>query len=113
MISLGGWYEGSEKYSDMARNPTYRKNFVDSVIAFLQKYDFDGLDLDWEFPGSRLGDPTVDATNFLQLVRELRTAFEPHGYLLTAAMSPGKDKIDLAYHIKELNDLFDFMNIMT
>ncbi|KAH9388348.1 Cht9p [Tyrophagus putrescentiae] len=113
MISLGGWYEGSEKYSDMARNPTYRKNFVDSVIAFLAKYDFDGLDLDWEFPGSRLGDPAVDATNFLELVRELKTAFEPHGYLLTSAMSPGKDKIDLAYHIKELNELLDFMNIMT
>ena len=113
MISLGGWYEGSEKYSDMARSPVYRKNFIDSVIAFLGKYDFDGLDLDWEYPGSRLGDPTVDRDNYLTLVRELRAAFDPHGYLLTVAMSPGQPTIDRAYHIAELNQLFDFMNIMT
>lgn len=113
LISLGGWYEGSEKYSDMARNPTYRRNFIESVIEFLQKYDFDGLDLDWEYPGSRLGDPHVDKDNFLTLVRELKQAFEPHGYMLTAAMSPGRPTIDKAYNIKELNDLFDYMNIMT
>lgn len=113
LISLGGWYEGSEKYSDMARNPTYRKNFVESVVAFLQKYDFDGLDLDWEYPGSRLGDPRVDKSNYLELVRELKAALDPHGYLLTAAMSPGQPTIEKAYHIKELNELLDFMNIMT
>lgn len=112
LISIGGWYEGSEKYSDMARNPAYRKAFINSVIEFLKEYDFDGIDLDWEYPSARLGDPTVDKDNYLKLVREMREAFDPHGYLLTAAMSPGKDKIDKAYYIKELNELFDFMNIM-
>lgn len=113
LISLGGWYEGSEKYSDMARNPTYRKNFIESVIEFLNEHGFDGLDLDWEYPGSRLGDPRVDRDNFLLLVRELHAAFEPYGFMLTAAMSPGKDKIDKAYYMRELNELFDYMNIMT
>ena len=113
MISLGGWYEGSEKYSDMAANPTYRQQFIQSVLDFLQEYKFDGLDLDWEYPGSRLGNPKIDKQNYLALVRELKDAFEPHGYLLTAAVSPGKDKIDRAYDIKELNKLFDWMNVMT
>ncbi|KAH9419275.1 Cht3p [Dermatophagoides pteronyssinus] len=113
MISLGGWYEGSEKYSDMAANPTYRQQFVQSVLDFLQEYKFDGLDLDWEYPGSRLGNPKIDKQNYLTLVRELKEAFEPFGYLLTAAVSPGKDKIDVAYELKELNQLFDWMNVMT
>jgi chitinase len=47
MIAIGGWNEGSDKYSRMASNAASRKTFVDSVVKFLQKYDFDGIDLDW------------------------------------------------------------------
>lgn len=47
IVAIGGWNEGSTKYSDMARDPSARKTFVDSVVPFLEKYNFDGLDLDW------------------------------------------------------------------
>lgn len=49
MISIGGWNEGSDKYSKMASTAENRKKFVDSVIDFLKLYDFDGLDLDWYY----------------------------------------------------------------
>ncbi len=47
MIAIGGWNERPDKYSIMASSATSTKIFVDSVVKFLQKYDFDGLDLDW------------------------------------------------------------------
>jgi chitinase len=50
IISVGGW-EGSGGFSDMALNKTNRTKFIESVISFLGKYNLDGIDLDWEYPG--------------------------------------------------------------
>ena len=47
LISIGGWNEGSDKYSKMASSADSRKKFVNSVVKFIQTYKFDGLDVDW------------------------------------------------------------------
>ncbi len=113
ILALGGWYEGSEKYSDMAKDPVKRKKFVSSAVALLQEHDFDGLDVDWEYPSNRGGDKKIDKNDFIALLTELKEAFEPHGFLLSSALSPGKKTIDSAYDIKKLNELLDILNVMT
>lgn len=35
-IAIGGWNEGSGKYSDMAGTAENRKLFIDSVLAFIK-----------------------------------------------------------------------------
>lgn len=120
MISLGGWGEGSTKYSQMAATAANRKHLVDSVVAFLQKYDLDGLDLDWEYPGysavndgDRQPGNKADKQNYVLLLEELHTAFQPHGFLLSAAVAAGKENIDVAYDVAGLNKYLDFINLMT
>lgn len=50
-LALGGWNDSAgDKYSRLVNNPTARKKFIDQAIQFLEKYNFDGLDLDWEYP---------------------------------------------------------------
>lgn len=38
------------------------------------------------------------------MIRELKAAFAPYGFLLTAAVSPGKSTIDTAYDIPAMGE---------
>ena len=35
----------------MAQTAETRKIFIDSIVELLQAHNFDGVDLDWEYPG--------------------------------------------------------------
>lgn len=41
----------------MVSSPAERAKFTNSVVDFLLKYNFDGLDFDWEYPANRGGIP--------------------------------------------------------
>lgn len=48
--------------------PELRKAFIISAIKHLRRYNFDGLDLDWEYPASRDGSAPEDRENYALLV---------------------------------------------
>ncbi|KAG8236246.1 hypothetical protein J437_LFUL010999 [Ladona fulva] len=110
-LAVGGWNEGSANYSAMASSPQSRKQFVHSALEFIQNYDFDGLDLDWEYPGKRGGKPE-DKKNFVALVRELREAFDGRGWILTSAIGAGKDTLEVAYDVRALAPHLDLFHLM-
>ncbi|XP_069697657.1 endochitinase-like isoform X2 [Periplaneta americana] len=115
IVSVGGWGEGGYKYSQLVSLKTRRKTFVDSVVEFMHEFGFDGLDLDWEYPGARNRDgKPSDKDNFLYLVEELRLRFdeENRNWELTIAGPVARQKLEDGYHVPELCRVANAINVM-
>jgi chitinase len=116
-IAIGGWNDSAgDKYSRLVLSAEARSRFVRHVIEFIEKYGFDGLDLDWEYPvcwqvECNKGQPE-EKQAFSMLVKELSAAFRPKGLLLSSAVSPSKMVIDAGYEVKVLSDFFDWIAVM-
>ncbi len=81
LVSVGGW-TWSGNFSDMALTMESRKAFIESAVQFIKRYNLDGLDIDWEFPGM-IGDNNrfraEDKQNYTSLLKEAAKALRPRG----------------------------------
>lgn len=120
LLSVGGWTD-SGPFSDMALTKKRRQTFIDSCIDFLKTYPFDGIDLDWEYPGlPGYGNPhrPEDKQNFTALLKEFRQALDKLGketgeyYLLTIAVGAFQDYIDNV-EMDKIHPYLDTVNLMT
>lgn len=48
-VAIGGW-TGSLYFSDLVATVENRTTFANSLVDFAKKYDFAGVDIDWEWP---------------------------------------------------------------
>ncbi|WP_068470043.1 glycosyl hydrolase family 18 protein [Candidatus Protochlamydia phocaeensis] len=85
-LSIGGWNfnnpehsEGKTTYrlfSQMVSTAENRKQFITSAIDFAHRYGFDGIDIDWEYPGDPArGGSERDFNNFPVFLKECSAAF--------------------------------------
>jgi chitinase len=143
MISLGGW-SWSTHFSDAVLTAEKRKALVSSCVDLYIKGNlpvdgtrggdgaaagvFDGIDIDWEWPGSSGDDDTVfrpeDKKNFTALVREFRTQLDAYAktlprdangkrkhYELSAYVPTAPAKIDAGFEVRKIMRDFDFVNL--
>jgi len=121
MIAVGGWFD-SGRFSDVASTAAGREKFARSVRDFVVQYQFDGVDLDWEYPGVATSVNNnvrpEDGENYVRLAQAIRDQFDAQSaidgkdYLISAAIPAGYDKyevIDLA----GLAGVLDWINAMT
>ena len=115
MVSFGGYGAEGTRYSNAAATKEGRETLAKNMVDMVIKYQIDGIDLDWEYPGYETGrDTSVDRPNYTELVKEIHRqlkAANPN-YLLSAAL-PGGPWGPERYELEKLNDYFDYINLMT
>ncbi|VDB82806.1 unnamed protein product [Peniophora sp. CBMAI 1063] len=118
LVSLGGW-TGSRFFSTAVGSPENRTAFVDTINAFAEEYDLDGVDFDWEAPvnqgiGCNFISPN-DTANFLELLQELRATEQGSKLILTAAAGIGPwadENGDSGTNMTAFGELLDYIAIM-
>lgn len=110
LIWTGGIDYG-KNFANMVKNHANRKAFIRSLKFALREYEFDGIDLDWEFPSAF----NKERQHFSQLLQEIRREYqrEKRDYLLTVAVAAVEGIAYYAYDVREINKYADFANIMT
>ena len=120
LVSVGGGGNGSAGFSDMAITAEGRKKFVDTAIAMVEKYDLDGVDVDWEYPGYTHAVTTVrpeDKQTYTLLLKEMRQRFDKEGkklgrHLVTSSAT-GATPIWLEHtDMREASKWLDTVNMM-
>lgn len=113
IAAVGGWNEGSKKFSTVAANPALRRRFIEDSVAFCKTHNFDGIDLDWEYPAQREGNEAMDKENHATWLEEIRQEFNKHGLLLSAAVASAEFSSSISYNIPRISAALDFINVMT
>lgn len=88
IMAIGGW--GADGFSDAALTPASRYKFAREAQKWVNKYDLDGIDLDWEYPGSSasgIKSRPEDGENFVLLIQALRDILGPEAWISVAGIA--------------------------
>lgn len=112
LLSLGGW-GWDKQFAAMVQKPEAEERYVKAVMEIIDSSDYDGIDLDWEYPDTR-----DEVVGFERLTRRFRKelnelgAREGRPMLLTmaAAANPGTLRwLETAFLVENM----DWINVMT
>jgi len=121
VISIGGW-TWSGKFSDAVLTDTARRAFAASAADIVGKYDLDGVDIDWEYPGRPGLEGNIyrpdDKQNYTLMFRDIRHSLDSLSkltgkkYLVSTAAGGFATYLDNTEMGKAAQYL-DYINLMT
>lgn len=108
LISVGGWGH-DDTFEQLAADPAARARLVQALVDLVEKHNFDGVDMDWEYPDPVSESPDSAQNNVL-LMQALGAEMRARNKLLTAAV------VALGYYGAGVDtavfDEVDFLNVM-
>ncbi len=114
IISVGGAGQASKGFLEITKDKEATKKFVSNLLAYVDKHNIDGIDIDWEYwtyqsiQGKGGNDP-VESQQLKELLKAIKTD-SPLSLVLTvdimAGYWPGEQ------YLPELQKYADYVNLM-
>lgn len=112
VLAIGGW--GAGGFSEAMISAETRTKLIGSIMDILKEYQFDGIDIDWEYPTSSVAGISSnpnDKNNLTLFCQEMKEKMRLYrdDLLLSIAVTPS----DTFYDFRKLNEYVDIFNVMT
>jgi chitinase len=112
LVSLGGW-GWDKQFASIVSKPEAEERYAKAVIELVDQFDYDGIDLDWEYP-----DTKEEVVGFERLTRRFRKEIDAIGakkgktmvLTMAASANPGTLKW---LGTDFLLETMDWINVMT
>lgn len=115
VLSVGGW--GAGGFSEMARTAEGRRSFARCCRRAVDEYGLDGIDIDWEYPGTSLagiGSHVNDKENYTLLLKALRESLNHMEGEKSLSVAVGGDVyFALQTDMKAASKYLDYVQLMT
>lgn len=117
----GATSDGQIAFYNAANDATIRKTFVTNLMNLVEQYNFDGIDIDWEYNSSY----PITASTFTALVTDIRSEMALRNleggtpYMLTAAIPANSWTYTTSggsytrFDFEFLNNNLDYINLMS
>ena len=112
LLSLGGWGWDAQ-FAAIVSDSEAEDRYVEAVLGVVREHDYDGIDLDWEYP-----DTKSEVVGFERLTRRFRKELDAIGakanrpmfVTMAASSNPGTLRwLDKAFLVETM----DWVNVMT
>ena len=117
LLAVGGWeYNGKElerTFVEATDSDSKCEKLANDILSLVDKYGFDGVDMDWEHPRT----DGNSKNQYASLLKYLQKGLKKDDKLLTAAVQPGVNaegqvSWDAAGHLDSALACLDWINVM-
>ncbi|KAM3578172.1 hypothetical protein VKS41_009402 [Umbelopsis sp. WA50703] len=121
VVTFGGWAFSTDNDTiHIFGQAVQQETFVNSAVSFINQYDLDGIEIDWEYPGATDlygwagSTPTEfpdDGANYLSMLEKMRAAL-PEGKSISIC-APSSFWYLQNFPIANMSNYLDYVMMMT